>query len=160
MPVYLFTFHAYRSWMPDHEEGFVRRGEGVLPQNQALSNIYRQQASDSEVDFEADIQGILIDEVQVASGKQDYELHFVATDSTHLHVLLSWRSDKTWQQVRRGLKTSISLRLIRELGERPWLSEGASRKRVKDQSHFDHLIRTYLPKHRGWKWQTGRGLFK
>jgi hypothetical protein len=159
MPVYLFTYHAYRSWMPDRDRGFVRRGEGVLPTDQTLSNIYKQQAKEDEVIFTAVIQQILIDEVLVACGKQDCEAHFIATDSTHLHVLVSWKSEKTWQQVRTGLKTSISLRLKRERGKRTWLSEGASRKQVKDQSHFDRLVRQYLPKHRGWKWQPEAGLF-
>src|SRR4051794_35604479 len=29
MPCYLFTYHAYGSWMPDHKRGYVHRGQGV-----------------------------------------------------------------------------------------------------------------------------------
>jgi REP element-mobilizing transposase RayT len=160
MPVYLFTYHAYRSWMPDREEGFVQRGEGVQPKNQALSNIYRQQANEDQLDFSEETQKKLIDEVLIAGKHQGFDAHFIATDSTHVHVLVSWKTDRTWKQLRNRLKTSISIRLNRELGRRTSLSEGASRKQVKDQSHFDRLVRQYLPKHRGWKWQAGRGLFK
>jgi hypothetical protein len=33
MPVYLFTYHAYRSWMPDRPEGFVQEGRGIEAPN-------------------------------------------------------------------------------------------------------------------------------
>jgi len=81
MPCYLFTYHAYASWMPDREEGHVRRGEGILSADEKLN---------------------------------------------------------------------------RELERRTWLSEGASRKQVKDQAHFDYLINEYVPLHRGWKMEGGR----
>ena len=29
MPVFMFTLHAYRSWMPDHRRGFVIRSKGI-----------------------------------------------------------------------------------------------------------------------------------
>jgi REP element-mobilizing transposase RayT len=160
MPVYVFTYHAYRSWMPDHKRGFVRRKEGVLPADFALANVYRQQAVQEEIDFDAGLQKLLIDELQIACAKQSYELHFVATEPTHVHALVSWRTGRTWVQVRAGLRSLISRRLNREHGRRAWLSDGASRKKVKDQAHFDRLAAEYLPKHRGWKWHPGRGLFK
>ena len=37
MPCYLFTFHAYGTWMPDREEGFVRREQGILPPDEELA---------------------------------------------------------------------------------------------------------------------------
>ena len=36
MPVYLFTFHAYGSWLPDNPRGYVRRKEGIQPQDVPL----------------------------------------------------------------------------------------------------------------------------
>lgn len=160
MPVYLFTFHAYRSWMPDHKRGFVRRKEGVLPPNRAVSNIYKQQALADEVGFDERLQRSVIDELKCSCTKQTWQLHFVSTDITHVHALVSWRSNQTWMQVRTSLKSSLSRNLNREHGKRPWFSEGASRKQVRDEKHFNHLVKTYLPKHTGLKWQEKRGLFK
>ena len=37
MPCYLFTFHAFGTWMPDREEGFVRREQGILPPDEELA---------------------------------------------------------------------------------------------------------------------------
>ena len=44
MPVYLFTYHAYQSWMPDRARGFVQKGRGIQPPNEALAAAYRQAA--------------------------------------------------------------------------------------------------------------------
>lgn len=157
MPVYLFTFHAYGTWMPDRSRGYVRRGQGILPPDKEMAALYRAQAKDTAASFDEPVQRALIDEALIAAEKQSFRVHCVATETTHVHVLVSWRSDKTWQRVRAGLRQSYSRRLNHEFGRREWLVEGASRKQVKDRSHFDHLVQTYLPKHSGWKWRETEG---
>ena len=42
MPVYLFTYHAYQSWMPDRGRGFVQKGRGIQPTNALLAHAYRR----------------------------------------------------------------------------------------------------------------------
>jgi hypothetical protein len=69
MPVYLFTYHAYRSWMPDRNRGFVRRKEGILPADRGLSNVYKQQAICDEVELAETLQKLLIEELQIACQK-------------------------------------------------------------------------------------------
>ena len=83
----------------------------------------------------------------------------MATDATHLHVLVSWTTERTWQVVRRQLRASLTRRLNLEIERRPWFSKQPSRKRVKEQRPFDHLMQSYLPKHSGWKWCENRGIF-
>ena len=46
---------------------------------------------------------------------------------------------------------------LRQIERREWFVEGGSRKRVKDRAHFDYLVTTYLPRHRGWKWSSEKG---
>jgi hypothetical protein len=48
----------------------------------------------------------------------------------------------------------LSRRLTKESkeGEPLRFSEGASRRHVKDRDHFEFLVKTYLPKHRGVAW--------
>ena len=51
MPVYLFTFHAYRSWMPDRPQGYVRHEAGLLPPDPQAARRYARQAKHVEVQF-------------------------------------------------------------------------------------------------------------
>jgi len=160
MPCYLFTFHAYRSWMPDREQGFVRREEGILPPDADLAREYRKRAIEDEVVFDPPLQLLLIDESQIACQKQRYRGHCVATDPTHVHALISWPDERSWLSIRTGLKSSLTRRLNREIQKRHhWFVDGASRKRVADEDHFIHLLHNYLPSHRGWKWREGGELF-
>jgi hypothetical protein len=160
MPCYLFTFHAYRTWMPDREEGFVRRKQGVLPPDEELARQYETKADENKVFFDSHIQILLIEEAKIACEKQQYRGHSIATDPTHIHILVSWRDERPWLKIRSGLKTSLTLRLNRDVKRRRhWFVDSASRKQVNDRKHFDHLTTVYLPSHRGWKWQEGVELF-
>jgi REP element-mobilizing transposase RayT len=139
--------------MPDRPRGFVRRGQGILPPDAALAGHYRQDATQTEATFDGRIQSLLIAEVQAAAFHQGFRTHFVATEPTHVHVLVSWRDDRGWLKVRTGLKASLSRCLNRQVQQRTWLVDNASRKRVKDREHFDYLVTQYLPAHGGWKWR-------
>jgi hypothetical protein len=153
MPCYLFTYHSYGSWMPDREEGFTRRDAlGTLPPNRPLANVYRAQAKESTVWFEDSIQRVIITELFVASAKQDFRLHYAASDPSHVQVLASWRHPAGRQKLKANIRSSITRRLNRELGRRQWFSEGGSARRVIGDAHFRHLFDNYLPSHRGWKW--------
>jgi len=81
----------------------------------------------------------------------------VATEISHAHVLVGWRDSRTWLRLRSTIKSSMTRYLNREFERQEWFVEGASRKRVKDRKHFDHLVMRYLPKHAGWKWSPERG---
>lgn len=171
MPWYLFTFHAYRSWMPDRPQGYVRRGQGPLPPNDERARQYERNAAQPSILFDEEVQGILIAAARDAAAHQDFRLHCIATESTHAHVLMSWRNDRTWSRMRAGLKQSLTRTLNRTLGpraglpaamegkeaeRRKWFSGGASRKRVRVRDHFDYLINEYLPSHRGAFWRESQ----
>ena len=160
MPCYLFTYHAYRSWMPDQPRGFVRRKQGIQQTNEFLTHKYVMKARHRGVTFSEGLQQTLIDELLVARIHQRFRMHYVATETSHVHVLTSWVDDRPWMKIRSGIKSSMSRRLNREMEKQPWFGERASRRRVEDRTHFDHLVRKYLPRHQGWKWSESRGLFK
>jgi hypothetical protein len=105
------------------------------------------------------MQQVLIEAVLEAFEFQSLRGHFVATESTHIHILVSWQSEKTWEDVRRGLRNSLSRQLNRAFEKREWFAKQPSRKRVADRKHFDHLVETYLPRHRGLKWRENVGVF-
>jgi REP element-mobilizing transposase RayT len=160
MPCYHFIFHGYGTWMPDEDEGYVKRKQGRLPQDLIAAAAYRELMTDDVVNFDEAHQKTLIDEVQVTAAKTNLRVHFVATEPTHLHAVVSWKDDRPWLKVRTSLKSSLSRRMKRDHDRREWLSEGASRKKVVNQEHFDYLVCTYLPGHRGWKWSEEQGLHK
>ena len=159
MPCYLFTWHAYATWMPDRAQGYVRKGQGILPPDPAQASRYRARQNENEALFDAVVQSLCIEECIATATHRRFRLHGVATEPTHLHVLLSWPDERAYDELSRGLRESISRRLNAHLRRR-WLEAGGSRKQVRDQPHFDHLRNVYLPKHHGWKWREGVGLYR
>ena len=62
MPCYLFTFHAYGTWLPDRRRGYVRRDkQGIHKQDHELADKYKEQMSQDIVRFDRDIQELMID---------------------------------------------------------------------------------------------------
>mgnify|MGYP001319160680 FL=1 len=158
MPCYLFTFHGYGMWMPDHQRGFVRRKVGIVAPDTHLATCYRKNLNQSVMIFERTHQQILIEAATEAFEHQNSRGHGIATESTHLHLLVSWTSDRTWETVRRTLRGSLTRRLNFEFGVRDWFSKQPSRKRVAERQHFDYLMQVYSPKHRGLKWCERAGI--
>ncbi len=160
MPVYLFTYHAYQSWLPDHRRGFVQKDRGVQPTNKPLADAYRRAAKAEPFAFDPLTQYHLIAKAGAVCVGDGYRLHGAATEPTHLHVLVSWLDESIpFTKVRGRIRNLLSLDLSKRAGitGRPWFSAGASRKRVEDNCHFRHLLEVYLPKHGGVQWYEGRG---
>ena len=157
MAVYLFTFHAYRSWNADNPHGFVQQYRGVQAPNDKLARFYDEHAQQPPVLFDPFQQRVLIWITFDACARRGWRLHYVATDRTHVHILLSWRSYESWKPISTRLKNLASFALGQKLQQpgHKWLSRHGSRKRVRDRQHFDYLISQYLPKHRGLKWREG-----
>ena len=163
MPCFLFTYHAHGTWLPDRAEGYVHWREGLLPTDEKLADAYRRKmkvAGTCEAAFDESVQLLLIEELQSAAKFQRLRLHGVATETTHLHAVISWADEREPESLTKELKKSLSLRLNRAVAKRKWLAKGGNERRVKDQEHFDYLMRVYLPSHGGWKWEEGRGVYK
>jgi hypothetical protein len=160
MPCFLFTYHAWGSWLPDRKEGFVHWKHGLQPADKGLADAYRNNMTLEEAEFDDSMQTAMIEELQTAGSFQKFRLHSVATEPTHVHVLMSWADERVPGRLAESIKKSLSLRL-KKIQERPkWLSKGESKEPVKDEVHFNHLRDSYLPSHRGWKWDERRGLYK
>ncbi len=74
MPCYLFTYHAYGSWMHDRRQGYVQRKRGILPPDVALAQKYRAAMTQCEVKFTSDTQIAIIDCLLESREKQNFEL--------------------------------------------------------------------------------------
>jgi hypothetical protein len=125
-----------------------------------MHRLYSEVMTETVVGFESEIQRQLVDTILESSRKQMFEAYYIATDSTHVHVLSGWRANKRGTVLRGQLKWSLSRALNLKFGKRKWLAEGGSGKQVKDRQHFNHLRDIYLPKHNGWKWRPDLGLHK
>lgn len=159
MPCYLFTYHAHGTWLPNRKQGYVMRGQGILPPDERMHRFYATAMKKPVVSFGNDLQLELIRAAIGAAPHQRFELYFVASDATHLHVLVGWRHNRRAKVVKSQLKWSLSHALNTRFGNRTWLVEGGSGQQVKGPQHFNHLRSIYLPKHNGWKWSPDRGFF-
>ncbi len=152
MAVYLFTWHAYRSWMPDNPRGYVQRGRGVQPPDQREAERYRERAVETEPTFNDEIQSTLIATLLDCREPLALRTHAIATAPTHVHALVSWTSDRTWQSIARSVRRSLTTALVSSHGNRTWFSRGRHAERVEEDTHFEHLMTTYLPDHPGRVW--------
>ena len=154
MAVYMFTFHAYRSWMPDRQQGYVKRNEGILPPDHDMAEHYHRDARHRAVMFTPNVQAVLVASTQATCTQKQWRLHQVMACRTHVHTLLRWRGFVRWKQVRRTLKYRYTSELKSAFGSRgPWLSGSGSRRRVRDREHYEYLMNEYLPKHSGTHWR-------
>jgi hypothetical protein len=146
--------------MPDHHRGYVKRHAGILPTDDRMAQLYRANLKQAIVRFNGSTQRELIAGSVEACKCQDVRCHFIATETTHIHVLTSWKSDRTWKMVRKQIRSNMTRRLNETCRRQEWFSKSPSRKRVKDRKHFDYLVNVYLGQHSGWKWSEERGLFR
>lgn len=158
MPCYLFTYHGHGTWLPDHSRGYVRRKLGVLERDLEMAERYRENLVGDAVGFDRAKQQVLISAAIEAFQFQEVRGHGIATESTHVHILVSWKTDHTWEIVRRRLRSSLTRQFNAEFGKREWFAKQPSRKRVADRRHFDHLMQIYLRRHSGLKWREGDGV--
>jgi len=159
MPCYLFTWHTYGSWLPDRPQGYVHWSHGRQSTDVALAERYRQQQKQTTAELSGKLQLEIIAELINAVVKIEFQLHFAATETSHVHALVSWRDERQWKQLRRSIRRSLTDRLNRHQ-HRKWFSRGGNAKQVNDREHFDYLTSTYLPSHSGRKWCEKRGLYK
>ncbi len=166
MPVFVFTYHAYRSWLPDHPRGYIERGKGRQFPSEREAERYRQNAQHDEFTFTSELQALLIAESRNACNHQGLRLHLAATEPTHVHVLVSWMGDKAAQQVSKSLKSSLT-RALRKHSDihdvesaRPFFSHGSDRTRLHTRDHFNHWMNKYGPSHIGLVWREGDGVLK
>ena len=160
MAVYHFTLHAYRSWSPSHPRGYTRKGKGYQPPDPQRAAEYDGDAKFSKVSFDRRLQEILVLGSYDICRRRRWRLHAVGTDPSHVHLVVSWRKYIPWHDVMTKLKNILSLLLGRITNSpgRRWFVVNGSRKRVSTKDHLDHLLREYLPCHRGLFWCEGRAL--
>ncbi len=150
MPVYLISLHAYRSWDEDNPRGYVQRGrEGVQPPSAALARWRASRAKHPAVRLDAIQRQLLIDAAQEIAARRTWTLYAMCATPTHIHMIVGWRERQDLDKAIHTLKRLFGLALSRHVGTtgNRWFSRGCDRKRVRDREHFDHLVKTYLPKH-------------
>src|SRR5437762_2808624 len=122
MPCYLFTLHGKSTWMPDHHHGYVHRTHGLQPIDKDMATAYRRNQRASAAYFTPDIQQCLIDAALRAVPFLQATAHAIANEPTHVHVMLGWSHDRSWESVRRSLRTAVSKALNDRFGRREWFA--------------------------------------
>ncbi len=158
MAVFMFTLHAYRSWMPDHRRGFVIRSKGVQKPDPQRARRYHSLAKHERMVFGDELCEQIIAAVQDECRKKDWRLLTMVVVWTHVHLIVSWRGFHNVKRVRAVIKRAITTWLRDWTGERrKWLPGGGSIQRVRDRGHYLHLTQRYLPAHRrygGRQWDA------
>ena len=90
--------------------------------------------------------------------RRQWTFYGARNDQTHYHALIGWHHFVDWQEARDKFKNILSLFLGRWTGIEgmTWFVDGGSRKRVVTRKHFNHLLDTYFPDHRGVFWRRAR----
>jgi len=151
MPVYLFTLHAYRSWRADNPRGYIQHGKpGIQPPQPRLAAHRESIAKHPAVVFNKHQRSALIRSAIEIAGHRDWDLNAIAVTTTHVHMLVSWSDQADERHVCTALKRLLGLSLSRDVGStgHRWFARGRDAKRIADRKHFDHLVNTYLPKHK------------
>jgi len=135
----------------------VRKHAELRNPDPQVARYYDRAAKQPATSFDDEVQWSLLRFVHDARERRDWQLYGFAAEPTHLHLLIGWFDDVTsFAHVRDRLKNLASWWLNRRFERRRWFSRGSSRRRVRQQRHFDHLMQHYLPKHRGLVWIRGR----
>jgi hypothetical protein len=155
--VYHFTLHAFGTWRADHPRGYTIREEGYQTPDAEEQKRREDDLSQRVIAFDEPMQRILVAGAHDICQRRGWTLHGAGNDRTHFHALISWKEFTDWQDVRDKLKNVLSLLLGRWSGQTgtTWFVDGGSRKRVTTRKHFDYLLDTYFPDHRGVFWREG-----
>ena len=155
MPVFHLIFHAYRSWGADHPEGYRQHGRrGLIPSDLGIARYRGRLARSAEVVFTSEVQTIFVETALEACSRREWRLHAIVATPTHVHAVVSWKSDISESQVIGSLKRLMSREAGKVVGDglERRFSRGASRTRIKSRSHLTELIYKYLPQHTGVYW--------
>jgi hypothetical protein len=147
----MFTFHGYRTWMPDHPEGYTRKGKGFLSPDEAMNRHYEERARHDEVRFDDARQELIVAASREIATNINARIYYAVCVDTHCHVLLGWHDERDWTALHDRMKRIIALKLGRAEGVRGrrWLTQRRSSEQVQTPDHFAHLMTVYLPDHRG-----------
>jgi hypothetical protein len=161
VPVYHFTYHAYRSWRPDHPRGYTEKGKGYQPPDPDKARGYDERAKQDEVVFDHRTQVQILLLTHQICEEEGWRLEAAGFDPTHAHLAISWRDFIPWEEVDRRLKNLLALKLNRlnnTPGKRWFVRRHGAPRRVRTHKHFDYLLETYFPDHPGIFWKRGMQL--
>ncbi len=101
-----------------------------------MAKQYDRNATRPQVIFDNNRQEILVEGTRDICDRRDWRLHYVTTEPTHMHALISWTEDELrWKFVHDTLKRLLAMMLAQhtQTKGRKWFARKGSRKRVRDQ---------------------------
>ncbi len=146
MPVYHVIAHGFFTWNADNPEGYYRRNRGRYAPEVKLAKHWTRTARFPVVYWHREDQEILLHAVLESARRRNWEIYAVATQTTHLHIIVAWQTQDSPNKVQQTLKQIMSLQMGRTYGYgRRWLARNGQPQRVKNGAHLRHLLYGYLP---------------
>ena len=165
MSVYLFTFAsdgcpALPATAANRPRNKVRGIRGFQHSGERMTARYGDDMQDASAGFDSNHQRKLIDIIIDTQARRTFRCFGVATDATQLHALIAWVNGRDPAVLRAAVESSLVRGMNREFGRRTWFSEVAGQKRVRNRTHFDYLVESFLPKHAGLVWTASGGFLR
>ena len=146
VPVYHVIVHGFFTWNADNPDGYYRRKRGRYAAAPKLAAYWNRSARFSAVCWSRDDQGMLCRTILETSARREWIVYAIATQTTHLHVVVAWQTAHSPKRVQQVLKQIMSLALGSKYGRgRRWFSRNGVPQRVRNKAHLRHLLYDYLP---------------
>ena len=146
VPVYHVIVHGFFTWNADNPNGYYRTKRGRYAAAPQLAVHWSRRARFPAVCWTRDDQDMLSRTVLEISARREWIVYAIATQSTHLHIVIAWHTSHSPKEVQQTLKQIMSLELGRKYGRgRRWFSRNGVPQRVKNKTHLRHLLYDYLP---------------
>lgn len=155
MPAYHIVLHTYGSWMPDHAKGYHdRKNRGTKPSNKGLADHRRFLTGGKLMTLSAEQQIELLNACKNSDDLKLWKVHAIAVMESHIHLILSWKSEQTPSQIQARLKQQLTHLLNSNSGQAKgrWFSRGAGIGRIRDMDHLVELVNRYIPQHGEHVW--------
>ena len=157
MPVYHIIVHGFLTWDADNPKGYYRRGRGRFAAEPQLAAHWERSARFPTLLWSWDDQNLLCQTVQETSARRQWTVYAIASQPTHLHIVLAWHTLHPPERVQQTLKQMMSLALgsIHGRGRR-WFSRNGVPQRIKNRTHLRHLLYDYLANQAVIFWRSNR----
>jgi len=146
MPVYHVIVHGFFTWNADNPQGYYRRKRGRYAAEEKLALHWTRTARFPAARWHREDQEILLRSVLESAERREWDVYAVATQTTHLHIVVAWQTRHSPQEVQQKLKQIMSLQMGRTYGYgRRWLARNGQPQRVRNRAHLRRLLYDYLP---------------
>ena len=138
---YFITWPTYGTWLPGDQRGWIEYRQGWRLPNTNLLATSEAKMSEEPCVLSLEARELVKQQIVETCLFRNWNLHAVACQSNHLHVVIGAFETKP-QKVRRDLKAWSTRRLKTEIdsNRRNWWAERGSIRYIWDQASLDRVL--------------------